>query len=307
MTRQQSLTRSGTAYEVPLSNEQVADLLDEVAELLENQNANLFRVRAYRTAADRVRSLPQPVHRLLKTEGLEGLRRIPGIGESLSRTIERLVSTGRVGLLERLRGHDEPVRLLTTVAGVGQQLAHRIYDQLGIETLEELETAAYDGRLATVPGMGRKRLAAIRDSLAGRFRRRARTMERSAPPPKDQPPVAEILDVDQEYREKVEGGRLPLIAPHRFNPTGEAWLPVLHTQRDSRHYTALFSNTARAHELGTTHDWVVIYRDDPGGAGQWTVVTARLGACRGRRVIRGREKECEGHYAAAEKNEMQLA
>jgi putative hydrolase len=108
-----------------------------------------------------------------------------------------------------------------------------------------------------------------------------------------------LLDVDREYRAKAAADRLPRIAPKRFNPQGEAWLPVLHTQRGKHDYTALFSNTARAHELGTTHDWVVIYRDDADGAGQWTVVTAWFGALQGQRVVRGREAECEAHYLAA--------
>ena len=112
-------------------------------------------------------------------------------------------------------------------------------------------------------------------------------------------PVAELLDIDQQYRRLARQGKLPRIAPRRFNPTGEAWLPVLHTQRDDRHYTALFSNTARAHELGTTHDWVVIYRDDDNDHGRWTAITAQYGRMRGRRIIRGREQDCEAHYKKA--------
>jgi putative hydrolase len=66
--------------------------------------------------------------------------------------------------------------------------------------------------------------------------------------------------------------------------------------RGDRHYTALYSNTALAHQLGTEHDWVIIYRDDHDGDGQWTVVTARSGPLRGYRVIRGREAECSEFY-----------
>ena len=54
-------------------------------------------------------------------------------------------------------------------------------------------------------------------------------------------------------------GELPRIAPKRFNPKGEAWLPVMHLDRGRWHFTALYSNTALAHQLGRTRDWVVIY------------------------------------------------
>jgi hypothetical protein len=109
-------------------------------------------------------------------------------------------------------------------------------------------------------------------------------------------PVAELLDVDVEYRRRSEGGELRRIAPRRFNPERRAWLPLLHTERAGRHYTALFSNTALAHRLGRTDDWVVIFHDGDGGEQRETVVTARQGTLRGRRVVRGREEECARFY-----------
>jgi hypothetical protein len=204
------------------------------------------------------------------------------------------VRTKRLGLLERLRGGAGPEPLLATVPGIGRKLAERIHDQLGVESLQDLEVAAYDGRLAEIPGMGVRRVQAVRESLSGRFRRgpaRPESAARARPRPSDEPPVVELLDVDREYREKAAAGRLPRIAPRRFNPTNEAWLPVLHTARGDRHYTALFSNTARAHELGTTDDWVVIYFERDGLEGQCTVVTERSGPRAGTRVVRGREDE----------------
>jgi hypothetical protein len=114
-----------------------------------------------------------------------------------------------------------------------------------------------------------------------------------------EPPVAELLDVDREYRAAAEAGRLPRIAPRRFNPTGEAWLPILHTERGERHYTALYSNTALAHQLGRERDWVVIYfHSDHHPEVQRTVVTERGGHLAGERVVRGREAECASYYAA---------
>jgi len=278
----------------PLSNDQLATVLEEVADLLEAQGANPFRVRAYSGAAQTLRQWQTPAHHILKEEGMEGLMKLPGIGRSLANAIDQLTWSHRLPLLERLRGEQVPERMFATVPDIGKALAKRIHDHLGIETLAELEAAANDGRLAQVPGMGSKRVRAVRESLAGRFKpqwyRPVETREATEPVP-----VEELLDIDEEYRRLAAKGRLPRIAPQRFNPTGEAWLPVLHTQRGTRHYTALFSNTARAHELGTTHDWVVIYRDDD-DHGRWTVITSQYGRLRGYRIVRGHEHECAKHY-----------
>lgn len=101
---------------------------------------------------------------------------------------------------------------------------------------------------------------------------------------------------DRDYRRRAAEGRLRLIAPRRFNPQREAWLPVLHTERGGRVYTALFSNTAQAHRPGKTHDWVVLYCDRDGRERQATVVTAQRGALEGKRVVRGREADCARHH-----------
>jgi hypothetical protein len=269
-------------------NENVAGRLDEVAQLFAAQGANRFRVHAYQRAADTVRRLPRPVSEILDREGLEGLRSLPGIGESIARAIRDLLTRGRLAMLERLRGESDPTKLLASVPGIGRKLADRLYHHLAIETLEDLEAAAHDGRLEHALGFGPKRLAGIRDSLAHR-------LQRLRPPPdirNGMPSVGQILDVDREYRDKAAAGTITKIAPRRFNPSGVAWLPILHTTRGRRHYTALFSNTALAHQLGRTNDWVVIYWEDGRGERQCTVVTARRGLLRGQRIVRGRETEC---------------
>src|SRR5262245_30826636 len=289
-------TSAHETEKLPLSNETVADRLDELAQGLEAQHANEFRVRAYRTAAETMRALKQSAVEILDRRGIVGLTELPGIGPSLARAIEQLSRKGRLPLLEQVRGVATPERILTTVPGIGRRTAERIHDALGIDTLAELEAAAYDGRLAAMPGMGAKRVRAVRESLAGRFRRRPAVRVTPPSTPRFQPPVAELLDIDEEYRRKATADRLLRIAPRRFNPAGEAWLPILHTQREGREYTALYSNTARAHELGTTHDWVVIYRDDHDGNGQWTVLTSLFGDLQGRRIVRSREAECNEHY-----------
>ena len=112
------------------------------------------------------------------------------------------------------------------------------------------------------------------------------------------PSVAELLDVDREYREKATTDQLHRIAPRRFNPMHESWLPILHTRRGPRRYTALFSNTAHAHRARKTRDWVVVYGDNGVGESRHTVITAAFGPLRGRRVVAGREDECLEVYEA---------
>lgn len=273
-------------------NEEVAGKLEEAAALLAEQGAGPFRVRAYRRAARVLRQLADPVSSILNVEGVKGLERLPGIGESLARSIRDIVRFGYFPMLERLRGDTDPIRLLASVPGIGPRLASRLHDELGLETLEDLEAAAHDGRLEDIAGFGPKRLDGIRDVLAHRLARvRPHPTE-----PREQPPVEELLDVDREYRERAAAGRLTLITPRRFNPGRRRWLPILHTGRGERHYTALFSNTWRAHELRKTNDWVVLYCDHGAVPGQWTVVTAGSGPLAGRRVVRGREDECAHHY-----------
>jgi DNA polymerase (family X) len=274
-----------------LSNAAIADKLDEVASLLEVQDANRFRVAAYRAAADTVRQLPEPVDELLKREGLDGLERLPAIGDTLARALRSMVTTGTLPQLERLRGEVDPEALLSTLPGIGPALAERLHDELHVDSLEDLEAAAYDGRLERLPGFGEKRIEGVRAALAARLRRVRRRGGSAA-----LPGVEELLDVDREYRAKAQAGELPTIAPRRMNPGGEAWLPILHTRRGERDYTALYSNTPLAHRLERTYDWVVIYPENGAAERPFTVVTERRGPLKGERVVRGRERECRALY-----------
>ena len=274
-------------------NAGIATRLEEVADILEAQQANPYRVQAYRRAAVTVRNCARPMDEIIREDGVEGLQNLPGIGESLSRTIHQLVTSGMLPMLERLRGESDPVEVLASAPGVGKRLAERLYTDLGIGTLEELEAAAHDGRLAEIEGFGEKRIAGVRDSLAGRL---GRVRKPDSALPSEEPAVSEILDVGREYRMRAGKDELPKIAPRRFNPKHDAWLPILHTTLGDRHYTALFSNTAHAHQANKTHDWVVIYYDGGRGERQCTVITAARGPLEGRRIVRGREGECSAHY-----------
>jgi DNA polymerase/3'-5' exonuclease PolX len=267
-------------------NQRIAQKLREAAALIESQGAGPFRVAAYRRAAGAVARWRAPLRALFDAQGRAGLQTIPGVGAGISSAIAEILITGSWNRLEHLRGSAEPEALLRAVPGIGRELARAIHDGLHVDTLEALENAAHDGRLEALPGIGPRRAAAIRASLAGMLGRRA------ARPLSILPGVDLLLEIDREYREKAATGKLPLIAPRRFNPAGKAWLPVLHAQRGEWHFTALFSNTARAHELGRTQDWVVIYfYDGDHREGQCTVVTETRGERAGSRVVRGREAE----------------
>jgi putative hydrolase len=278
----------------PPWNATITAWLHEAAQLLEQQHANPFRVRAFRGAADTIARLPEDIGEMVTREGPEALRTLPGVGPGIAAAIHEMLATGRWAMLERLYGRLDPEQLLRSVPGVGPVMARRIHEILQVDSLEALESAAHDGGLAAVPGMGKRRVEMICSTLAGMLGRRRPS------PPDTEPPVAMLLDVDEEYRTKARAGHLARIAPHRFNPSGARWLPILHTERGPWHFTALFSNTARAHELGHTRDWVVVhFRADHQGEGQRTVVTETQGALAGRRVVRGRERDCDAYYDAA--------
>lgn len=265
--------------------------LRDFSDLLSQQDAERFRIAAYRKAADTVDALDRPVRDILANQGQEALVALSNIGRGIASALAEMVTTGRWSQLERLRGSLDPERLLRTIPGIGPELARKLFDGLHIETLEALEIAAHDGRLEQIEGFGPRRAQMIRTVLAERLGRpRARRIRQA----QKRPPVALLLDVDREYREKAAAGKLRKIAPKRFNPGGDAWLPILHTWRDPWEFTVLFSNTRLAHELGRVKDWVVAYyQTDALPEGQCTVVTETRGKLAGQRVVRGREEECK--------------
>ncbi|HVO31737.1 MAG TPA: helix-hairpin-helix domain-containing protein [bacterium] len=283
-------------------NHEIAAILERVAELLHAQHADIWRVSTWRNAGARIADWPEPVASIAARGALTS---IPGIGHALAAAIEEIVRTGQLRFLQRLEGEVSPEDVFRTVPGIGEELARRLHESLGVESLADLEAAAHDGRLARVPGIGPRRARAIRDGLAAMLSRAGRpggaafsAASSSAGTAGGLPPIALLLDVDAEYRRRAEAGELKTITPKRFNPKHEAWLPVMHVDRDGWSITALFSNTARAHEAGKTHDWVVLYVERDGHESQCTVVTETHGAYAGHRVVRGREAESAEHIRA---------
>jgi len=279
-------------------NKDVGKKLREIASLLEAQHANPFRSRAYLNAANTLDSLKPDVRDLLQDEGLKGLIELPGIGAGIARSIYEYIAIGRMTRLESLQGGSDPVHLFQSIPTIGRIYADRLHDRLHVNSLEALENAVRSGQLDKVEGLGLKRKQAIEAWLSKHLGERNRPLARTHPPD-HQPDIALVLKVDAQYRSKAEAGKLPLITPRRFNPENKAWLPILHSTYKHWHFTALYSNTGRAHKLNRTHDWVVIFfYDDHHQESQNTVVTETHGQLLDKRVVRGREAECFDYYDA---------
>ncbi len=279
------------------SNQNIADMLEQIADLLSVKNDNPFKINAYRDAAQTIRNSNQNIAEIAQNHP-QDLEKLQDIGEGISSIITAYVHTGRSDVLERLRGEVSPVDLFSKVPGIGDTLAKRIVNKLKISSLAELEQAAYDGSLASVEGFGNTKIHNIQISLSGMLSPSAKRIRHQNEQyiSTNPPDVGTLLEVDKEYRTKAAAGKLHKIAPKRFNPEGKAWLPILNTHKDGWSFTALFSNTAQAHKLGKTHDWVVIYFRKNGKESQVTVVTETRGELEGKRVVRGREDECRDYY-----------
>ncbi len=149
-----------------LNNAEIAQVLEEVADVLEIQNENTFRVRAYRNAARTIEVQTAPLSRLVE-EG-SPLTELPGIGKEMANHIKEMVETGTLGFRDKLLA-EVPRSLIELVRlpGVGPKKARKLWDDLKICSVDELEEAAKAGRIASVAGFGAKTqekiLAGIQD------------------------------------------------------------------------------------------------------------------------------------------------
>ncbi len=149
---------------MPVHNADITAIFEEIANLLEIESANPFRIRAYRNAARILGDLPQEA-RLLVERG-DDLTRLPGIGNDLAGKIGEIVSTGRCGLLERLRREVPPaITELLKIPNLGPKRVRALYHDLDVQTTEQLHRAALDGRIRALHGFGEKTEQNILQSL----------------------------------------------------------------------------------------------------------------------------------------------
>jgi DNA polymerase (family 10) len=180
---------------VPIHNSDVADIFTQMADLLEIQGSNVFRVRAYRNAARTVGGLSQSVEDLVMRD--EDLTRLPGIGKDLAEKIGEIVKTGRLSLLEKLKGELPPgLSNLMKIGGLGPKRVRILHDKLDITNLASLKKATAEKKIRKLPGFGEKTEQTIMEEL-DRVTGEGRRMRISV--------AEEIADSLVEYLKKSRG------------------------------------------------------------------------------------------------------
>jgi DNA polymerase (family 10) len=138
-----------------MENKAIADFFTEIADILEIQGENPFRIRSYRNAARTIEDMSQSLEALVRAG--ENLEEIPGIGKSISEKIREILSTGKCQSLEELRSHvPQGLTELLKLEGLGPKKVKVLYDELNVDSVDRLEKAAQAGRLRNLPGMGLK-------------------------------------------------------------------------------------------------------------------------------------------------------
>lgn len=140
---------------MPLHNADIAAIFGEIADLLEIEAANPFRIRAYRNAARVIGELGHDARQMLARG--EDLTSLPGIGDDLAAKIREIVDSGHCALLDRLHRELPPaISELLHIPGLGPKRVRALWHDLDVQTVEQLCRAARDGRIRGVPGFGEK-------------------------------------------------------------------------------------------------------------------------------------------------------
>jgi DNA polymerase (family 10) len=138
----------------PPGNGDIARIFEHIADVLELQGENTFKVRAYRNAVETLQGLPEPVARIAAEGRLDD---VPGFGEAIRGKIGDILKTGTTALYERTReAVPAGVLAMLTLPGVGAKTVRQLWQGLGVETVDALEEAAKAGKVAALPGMGEK-------------------------------------------------------------------------------------------------------------------------------------------------------
>lgn len=138
-----------------MKNAAIAKVFQDIADLLELKGENTFKIRAYQKAARAIEHSPREIEQMVK-EGAD-LKEIPGVGDAIAKKTVELVTTGRLHYYDELRAEfPEGISDLLDIPGVGPKIAVRLGSELGVQSVDDLEAAVLDGRVATMPRLSDK-------------------------------------------------------------------------------------------------------------------------------------------------------
>lgn len=141
-----------------MKNSEIASILLKLSDFLVVQNANIFRIGAYRRAAKTIEKLEQPVLQIVEQRRFNGLSESPRIATGIASSMDEYVAMGRMSRLDRLRDEHDPNALFRQIPGVDKKRVCRIVESLHTGALEVVEIVAHNGRPATVSGFGNNRV-----------------------------------------------------------------------------------------------------------------------------------------------------
>lgn len=162
-----------------IGNDAVADQFEQLADLLDIEGANTFRIRAYRNAARTIRGHPRSLQSMISQH--EDLTQLPGIGADLAGKIATIITTGRLPLLDQIeRRTPAGLRTLLRVEGLGPKRVAALHDALGVTSIEDLQRAIRSGRLGQIRGFGKRTIERLTQALERAGVRSTRTKLRDA-------------------------------------------------------------------------------------------------------------------------------
>lgn len=189
-----------------MTNQEFAKIFMLIGDLLELKGENVFKISAYRKVADTIANLPEEVATLWKEHRL---REVPGVGDAIEGKIEELLTTGRLNFLERLEEEIPPDLItLLELPGIGPKTAMLLYKHLGIKGLGELEQAAHEGRVASVPGMGEKKQQALLKNIEALHKRGEKKILLGVALPCARELMMELMKADPNVRQLTPTGAL---------------------------------------------------------------------------------------------------
>ena len=176
-----------------MTNGEIAEVFERISGLLEMKGEKSFTIRAYQRASRTIERLPTEVDAMVRND--EDLTEIPGIGKAISEKISELVNTGDLQYLVRLKDEFPPGILdLMQIPGLGPKTTVRVWKELGVTTVDQLEAVVDDGSLAALPRLGKKSAENIRKSI--KFARSK----------SDRVPIARAMSVTRQLTNSLREG-----------------------------------------------------------------------------------------------------